>query len=194
MTKNSISDRRIKELELELATLNLQAADKEQQLAEAKLEQAADDVARATCFHRANSPKQSPSPPKKSPPRSSTNLISCDHSVPAVYTGLRDAYKNKLFVGDIVTLRKGSTGELKHLFCQGDRVRVIGNTSDKRKVIVQHPSYPVHTTVRLSKNVVKEFSNIASANLQQANYSYDYHHSTVRANISISLALYSAAI
>ena len=168
MTKNSISDKRIKQLEFELAQLNVQAADKEQQLAEAKLEQAADNVAKATCFHKAESPKKkSPFPSKKSPPRSSTRPATFDHSVPAAYTGFKDRFQNKLFVGDIVSLRKGSSGDLKHLFCQGDRVRVIGTTSDKRKVIVQHPSYPVHTTTRLSKNVVKEFSNVASANPQQ---------------------------
>ena len=119
MTKNSISDRKIKQLEFELAQLNVQAADKEQQLAEAKLEQAADNVAKATCFHKAASPKKSPSSPKKSPPRSTTPPTTFDHSVPATYTGFKDTYKNKLFIGDIVSLKRGSSGDLKHLFCQG---------------------------------------------------------------------------
>ena len=92
MTKNSISDRKIKQLEFELAQLNVQAADKEQQLAEAKLEQAADNVAKATCFHKADSPKKSSSPSKKSPPRPSNCPTTFDHSVPAAYTGFKDTY------------------------------------------------------------------------------------------------------
>ena len=178
MTKISITDRKIKQLELDLAKLNLQVVDKEQQLAEAKLELAAENIAKATSSHRRYSPKHtSPStyfakksPPwsKKSPPHVSTTHTTFDHSVPAVsYTGLKDTYKNKLFVGDRVRLKKGSTGALKHLFCRGDIVKIVGTTSDNY-LILDHSLYPIHSTTRLSKNIAKEFSKVASANLQVA--------------------------
>ena len=151
--------------------------DKEQQLAEAKLEQAAENVAKATSFHRGDSPKhtlpstycakKSPPRSKKSPPCVSTTPTTFNHSVPAVYTGLKDTYKNKLLVGDRVCLKQGSTGALKHLLCRGDIVKIVGTTSGNY-LILELFLYPIHTMTRLSKNVAKEFPKVASANPQVA--------------------------
>ena len=122
-----VTDSDLKQLHLDLANLKLAVADKEQQIAEAELEQL---IERTT---KGNTPARSQ--PNTTVARASTaystpdrvqstttghNTIPAEaHKAPRHYTGLKDYNRNKIYVEDIIILRSISTGTLAPYFRVG---------------------------------------------------------------------------
>ena len=170
MVKKHTTDVDIQQLELELANLRVVVSDKEQQLAEARLERAID---RQTVHHQSDNngcsrscafcpSTNTPSPVTSSPPPRAVNtfwastktLTNSDHSLVPTFTGFKDCNRQKIYIDDIATLNKDSTGNFAPFFRQGSRVRITGVT-DNCLLYCQSLEHPLQTTTRASRNLTK---------------------------------------
>ena len=163
----------IRRLYLDLANLKFAVADKEQEIAEKELELSLQRTACGsaparsqpdTNTARAPAAYTTPDRVRSTPTREFKPTVPARdfqptfqtevHEPPRLYTGLKDANKNKLYEGDIVSLRTQSTGTLAQYFRIGQRVRVTGTTRDSL-LFLDHLTHPGKFTKRHSSNVFK---------------------------------------
>ena len=169
MTKTPVTEKAIKQLELDIANLELTVADKKQHLAELKLEQTNDESQSAGAVAVRSSPPRStrrftPSPegvksfkPKtkySSPQRIDSGSTT---SYQRENTGLVDCDSVPIFIGDIVELNSNSSGQfaLRRQYRKGHHIEVYGVTNDNflKIRVLNKPS--VNPTTRSPLNVRK---------------------------------------
>ena len=170
MVKKHTMEVDIHQLELELANLKVAVSDKEQQLAEAKLDHA---INRETIHtqtdtsnnSRARDPRSTATTSRPAitatPPRAinmlkaaSVSSMNSDHSIVPTYTGFNDCNRQKLYIDDIATLNKDSTRKFTPFFRNGYRVRLTRVTADEL-LYFQSLAHPLQTTTRASRNLTK---------------------------------------
>ena len=165
MTKTRVSIKQIRELELDIANLEVTVSDKKQLLAELKLEQvdfAPREVADSglkrkssrSPTHACRAPKLNPrasdrkSSPSSSPPSSPTRQLF------PITTGVFDSENQPIFIGDSVALRTRSSGKFARYFQRGNTAKVVGIASDSHlKLCVPGQSHII--TRRSGFNVTK---------------------------------------
>ena len=154
----------IKRLYLDLANLKFAVADKEQEIAEKELERSLQRTASGSTPARsqpdtntvsASVAHATPDRVRSTTTRNYQPTIPAEvHEAPRLYTGLKDVNKNKIYEGDIVSLRTQSTGTLAPYFRIGQSVRVTGTTRD-RLLFLDHLTLSDKYTKRHSSNVYK---------------------------------------
>ena len=149
MRNNRVSITQIRELELDIANLEVTVSDKKRLLAELKLEFAD------------SGPQEVPNvTPSRSPPRHYNSptprvLSTSPIRLVPVDTGLLNSQGQPISIGDIVALRTPTTGKFAKYFKRGDQAKVVGTTKDSLLKIHPVPPRPFTSTTRSASNVIK---------------------------------------